>query len=265
MFFSASEDTSDEESACQCRRHKVPSLCQEDPLEEGMTTQSSPPAWRIPWTKEPSGLQSMRSQSQPRLSDWAHDPVQEADIANGIKLPRWFFSFVTRYMGGHLQGGPLTTGSIVSWEVSTFSRWATQSSWSRSLWLMDKTHQLLQLGLSTWDLQGETESPPCQDKRACQRLFSRPAAVLLPVSPRHVEPLVVLRHEQHTSRQPRHAPPLRRENQRCPTSVRHSPLKLELEGWAVCPLWRLTLPQLFICKRCLPFWGLSFYLVYGVL
>ena len=36
----------------------------EDPLEEGMATHFSILAWRIPWTEEPSGLQSMRSQSQ---------------------------------------------------------------------------------------------------------------------------------------------------------------------------------------------------------
>ena len=34
----------------------------EDPLEEGMATHSSILAWRIPWTEEPSGLQSMGSQ-----------------------------------------------------------------------------------------------------------------------------------------------------------------------------------------------------------
>ena len=31
----------------------------EDPLEEGMATHSSILAWRIPWTEEPGGLQSM--------------------------------------------------------------------------------------------------------------------------------------------------------------------------------------------------------------
>ena len=40
----------------------VLSLGQEDPLEEGMATHSSILAWKIPWTEEPSGLQSMRSQ-----------------------------------------------------------------------------------------------------------------------------------------------------------------------------------------------------------
>ena len=33
-----------------------------DPLEEGMATHSSILAWRIPWTEEPGGLQSMGSQ-----------------------------------------------------------------------------------------------------------------------------------------------------------------------------------------------------------
>ena len=31
----------------------------ENPLEEGMTTHSSILAWRIPWTEEPGGLQSI--------------------------------------------------------------------------------------------------------------------------------------------------------------------------------------------------------------
>ena len=40
----------------------VSSLGQEDPLEKEMATHSSILAWRIPWTKEPAGLQSMGSQ-----------------------------------------------------------------------------------------------------------------------------------------------------------------------------------------------------------
>ena len=47
----------------------VQSLRQEDPLETGMATHSSIPAWRIPWTEELGRLQSMGSQSQTRLSD----------------------------------------------------------------------------------------------------------------------------------------------------------------------------------------------------
>ena len=41
---------------------RVQSLGQEDPLEEGMATQSNILAWRIPWTEKPGGLQSMESQ-----------------------------------------------------------------------------------------------------------------------------------------------------------------------------------------------------------
>ena len=41
---------------------QVQSLGQEDPLKKGMVTHSSILAWRIPWTEEPGGLQSMGSQ-----------------------------------------------------------------------------------------------------------------------------------------------------------------------------------------------------------
>ena len=41
---------------------QVQSLGQEDPLEESIATHSSIPAWRIPRTEEPGGLQSMGSQ-----------------------------------------------------------------------------------------------------------------------------------------------------------------------------------------------------------
>ena len=37
----------------------VRSLSQENPLEKEMATHSSIPAWKIPWTEEPSGPQFM--------------------------------------------------------------------------------------------------------------------------------------------------------------------------------------------------------------
>ena len=40
----------------------VRSLGREDPLKKEMATHSSILAWRIPWTEEPGGLQSMESQ-----------------------------------------------------------------------------------------------------------------------------------------------------------------------------------------------------------
>ena len=41
---------------------QVQSLGWEDPLEKEMATHSSILAWKIPWTEEPGGLQSMGSQ-----------------------------------------------------------------------------------------------------------------------------------------------------------------------------------------------------------
>ena len=50
---------------------RVQSLCQEDPLEEEMAPHSSILVERIPWTKEPGGLQPMghkESDTTERLS-----------------------------------------------------------------------------------------------------------------------------------------------------------------------------------------------------
>ena len=41
---------------------QIQSLGGDDPLEEEMRPHSSILAWKIPWTEEPSGLQSMGSQ-----------------------------------------------------------------------------------------------------------------------------------------------------------------------------------------------------------
>ena len=49
---------------------RVPSLGQEDPLENGMATHSSILAWRIPWTEEPGGATVHGvAKSQTGLSD----------------------------------------------------------------------------------------------------------------------------------------------------------------------------------------------------
>ena len=45
----------------------VRTLGWEDPLEVGIATRSSIPAWKIPWTEEPDGLQSIVSKSWTQL------------------------------------------------------------------------------------------------------------------------------------------------------------------------------------------------------
>ena len=54
----------------------VQSLGQEDPLREGIETHSSIAAWRIPWTKEPGGLQSTGSQRV--RHDWSNLSLMHA-------------------------------------------------------------------------------------------------------------------------------------------------------------------------------------------
>ena len=46
----------------RCKRRGFGPWAGKMPLEEGMATQASVPAWSIPWTEEPGGLQSMGSQ-----------------------------------------------------------------------------------------------------------------------------------------------------------------------------------------------------------
>ena len=46
----------------EMRETQVQSLDGEDPLEKEMEIHSSALAWRIPWTEDPGGLQSMGSQ-----------------------------------------------------------------------------------------------------------------------------------------------------------------------------------------------------------
>ena len=60
------------EPACQCRGHRNTgsiSASGRSPGEKGMATHSSILAWRIPWTEEPGGLQSIGLQSETQLSD----------------------------------------------------------------------------------------------------------------------------------------------------------------------------------------------------
>ena len=68
-------------------------LGQEDPLEKGMATHSSILAWRIPWTEEPGGLQSMGSQRAGH--NWVtntHMNHREILLKCGFWFKTWFLS-----------------------------------------------------------------------------------------------------------------------------------------------------------------------------
>ena len=48
---------------------RVRSLSGEEPLEEGMATHSSIPAWETQWTEEPGGLRSTGSQKESDMTE----------------------------------------------------------------------------------------------------------------------------------------------------------------------------------------------------
>ena len=66
------------------RGFSIPSLGQEDPLEKEMATHSSILAWRIPWTEEPGGLQSLGSQRV------GHKWVSNTQTVTIIRSSIWF-------------------------------------------------------------------------------------------------------------------------------------------------------------------------------
>ena len=93
------------------RKTRVRPLCQEDTLEKGMVTHASILAWEIPWTEEPGGLQSLRSQESDtteatsarmqiesycdhrvRVNFWTHTehPINTSyDLLHCTGLPWW--------------------------------------------------------------------------------------------------------------------------------------------------------------------------------
>ena len=78
----------------------VRSLGWEDPLEEEMVTHSSIFAWKIPWTEEPRGLQSMELQRvRHDWSDWARMlPPDTCVQQNAAEFPE-FLCLVVEVLG----------------------------------------------------------------------------------------------------------------------------------------------------------------------
>ena len=61
-------------------------------MEKAIATHSSTLAWKIPWTEETGGLQSMESLSQTRLSDFTfsfHFHALEKEMATHSSVIAW--------------------------------------------------------------------------------------------------------------------------------------------------------------------------------
>ena len=78
-------------------------LDQEDPLEEEMATHSSILARRIPWTVEPSGLQSMGFQRVGRGCACTHGYVKENGRISRARLGGRVLALCTSWWLNHLK------------------------------------------------------------------------------------------------------------------------------------------------------------------
>ena len=73
---------------------RVRSLGWEDPLEEGMATHFSIPAWRIPWTEELGGLQSIGLH---RVGHELIDLAQHSPAKLRDNLEKKFYNIIRKY------------------------------------------------------------------------------------------------------------------------------------------------------------------------
>ena len=94
LTFTFYQQHNDKEPICQCRRRKrwLWSLSLEDPLEKVMAHYSSILAWKVPWTEEPGGLQSMGSQRV--RHDWTHTERTPTQTAEAV-THTWCFLWTT--------------------------------------------------------------------------------------------------------------------------------------------------------------------------
>ena len=118
----------------------VQSLGWEDPLEKEMATHSSILAWRILWTEEPGGLQSMRSQRG------GHDWVTNAHtqfwykwslnhvLTNTIKNTAFHFAV----KGLYSQSYGFPNSHVWLWELDQKESWAP-TNWCFQIAVLKKT------------------------------------------------------------------------------------------------------------------------------
>ena len=108
---------------------RIRSLVWGDPLEKEMTTHSSTLTWRIPWTEEPGGQQSMGSKNRTRLKQLsAHARTHknreawvsgEPDHSTPALKPYRGLPFPTRCNSNHLAS-----------HIRPFAIWFQPPAWS---------------------------------------------------------------------------------------------------------------------------------------
>ena len=100
------------------------SLGQEDPLEKGMVIHYSILPWRIPWTEEPGGLESMESQTVGQ--DWAQHTHSHTRVTEEGGL--WLLEQRWGDRNGHVKPRRRCEYSTVSWRF-THRVWRKRAGW----------------------------------------------------------------------------------------------------------------------------------------
>ena len=104
----------------------VQSLGREDPLEKEMATHSSILAWRIPWTKEPGGQQSMGSQDL--------DMTRQSLVAQMVKRLPTMRETLVQSLGWEdpLEKEMAPLSSILGWKTHGQRSLEGSSPWGRT-------------------------------------------------------------------------------------------------------------------------------------
>ena len=125
----------------------IQSLDWEDPLEKGIASHSSILAWRIPWTEEPGGWQSVGLQ---RVRYAWQTNTQGVQYTFLIYTVKWLFSLVSQ-MVKYLPAMQETEVQSLGQELPLEQRMATQSNilaW-RIPWKRKKSDKTKELTIST--------------------------------------------------------------------------------------------------------------------
>ena len=113
------------------------SLGPKDPLETGMATHFTVLAWRIPWTEEPGGLQSMGSQRV--RHDWSNLAYMHIQYSMVWIQPNFlFYSITTRHLKWVLSSFDFINSLAIN--ILTQSPLASAGNWFQHLlWIPKST------------------------------------------------------------------------------------------------------------------------------
>ena len=118
---------SGKEPTCQCRRQRFDPWVRKIPLEKEMATHSSILAWKIPWTEDPGGLQSMDPQRVQH--DWATEHAYFGKSRRFTLMGRLWLSWCVFR----------TRGNELKWQKFPVFQQTSKALLSQASWQLFKT------------------------------------------------------------------------------------------------------------------------------